>query len=194
VGAGAAASFGEHEVAQPSVTGVGQRPLPAPTSDPGVEGGEGFGVERDHAFGAELADGDLEPGAVGAEVDETVQFEVQQFADAQPGGSQHDDGGGGEVVVEAVDGGHQVTVDSWWQGSWEGFGEAGQVGEEEQPAGRLAGPAPRRDVFEEHTQIDDVVVELGGRHGATAAVVAPARSGAGPGEERFDVSVAVELI
>lgn len=78
------------------------------------------------------------------------------------GGPQHGDRGAGEVVVEVFDRAHQVTVDGGLQGSWERFGEAWQVGEEEQWAGGLAGPSPRRDFFEEDPQIDDVVMELDG--------------------------------
>ncbi len=91
-----------------------QRPFPAPAADPRIESIEWFGIERDRAFGAELADWHLEPGAVRTELDEAVELEVQQLADAHAGGAQHDDGGAGEVVVELRDGGHQVTVDGRW--------------------------------------------------------------------------------
>jgi hypothetical protein len=150
VGARSATAFGEHEVAEPSVARVWQRPLTAPTADPPVKCVEWFGIERHHPFGAELADGDLEPCAAGAEGDEAVELEVEQLADAHPGGAQHDDGGAGEAVVELSDGGHQVTVDGGWERSWERFRKAGQVGEEEQTAWGLARPAPRGDVLEEH--------------------------------------------
>src|SRR5690606_5661708 len=111
----------------------------------------GFGVERDHAFGAELAERNLQPGAVRAELDEAVEFEVEQFTNAHPGGAQQDDRGASEVVIQTRDRGHQVTVDVGWQSAWKRFGEAWQVVQEEQPPGWLAGPAPRGDVFEEHT-------------------------------------------
>src|SRR5688572_24479008 len=79
MGARSATAFGEHEVAQPAITRVRQRPLTATTADPIVERGERFRIERDHTFSAELADGDLEPGAMGAELDEAVELEVQQL-------------------------------------------------------------------------------------------------------------------
>ena len=44
--------------------------LGAALSGPGVERGDGFSVERDRAFGAELAERDVEPGAGRAVVDD----------------------------------------------------------------------------------------------------------------------------
>ncbi len=120
--AGAASAFGEHEVADATVARVDHWSLLVSVRDPGVERGERSGVEWDHAFGSEFADRDFEPGAVLAEGDEAVEFEVQQFADAHAGCSQDDDPGPGEVVVEVVDGRHQVTVDVGRESPWEGFG------------------------------------------------------------------------
>ena len=191
---GATSAFGEHEVAEASVAWMRKGSLPVAVGDPGVERGERCGVQRHHSFGAELADWDFEPGAVGAEGDGAVEFEIQQFADAHPGGSQQDDPGSGEVVIEVFDGGHQIAVDVAWERAWEGFGQAGQIGEEEQPASGLAGPSPFGDVVKEDAQVDHIVVELGRRHGPSATVVAATWPGSGPGDERFDVDVAVELI
>jgi hypothetical protein len=79
--------FEEQELSQPAVAGVGQRTLSAPFCDPGVDHLDGVGVQRHHAFGVELADRHPQPGAVAGEVQQAVQFQVEQFADAHAGGA-----------------------------------------------------------------------------------------------------------
>ena len=53
-----AAVFAEHEVGEVPVAGMGQRSVGASVSGPFVEQVDGFGVEGNHAFGAELAERD----------------------------------------------------------------------------------------------------------------------------------------
>ena len=53
---------------------------------------------------------------------------------------------------------------------------------------------PLGDVFEEHAQVDDVVMEHGQPDGLAVAVRSSPGSGLRPCEERFDVTGAVELI
>jgi hypothetical protein len=61
------------------VPGVGEGALLAADGHPGVEDGQGVGVQRDDAFGVEFAQRHFEPGAVSGEFPQAVQFEVQQF-------------------------------------------------------------------------------------------------------------------
>ena len=49
---------------------------------PLVEQFDGFGVEGDHPFGSEFAERDTQPGAARFEVDDAVEFEVEELADA----------------------------------------------------------------------------------------------------------------
>jgi len=67
----------EQEFGGPLMAGVRDGALRAAVGDPVVEDGEGVGLEGHHAFGAELADGYPEPGAVTGEVDQAVQLEVE---------------------------------------------------------------------------------------------------------------------
>jgi len=79
--------FEEQELSQPAVAGVRQCTLAAPLGDPGVDHLDGVGVQRHHAFGVQLADWHSQPGAVPGEVQQTVQFQVEQFAHAHAGGA-----------------------------------------------------------------------------------------------------------
>ena len=189
-----ASSFAEHEVGEVAVAWVRERPVRTAVCNPLVEECDGLGFNGDHAFGSELADGDTQPAPVGLEVDDAAEFEVQQFADPHAGCPQQPDPHPGEAVLEAGDGGHQVPVHSRGQGSGQGVGHAGDVAEEQQAPGWCGGPAPFGDVFEEHPQVDDIVVEHGQPDGLAGPVGSPPRAGACPGEERFDVADAVELV
>ena len=76
-GADAGAAQGEQEVSGPAIAGVRQAALAAALGHPSVKCGQGLLVERDDPFGGELAERDLEPGAVSGQVPEAVQFEVE---------------------------------------------------------------------------------------------------------------------
>ena len=189
-----ATAFAEHEVGEVAVTGMGQRPVRSAVADPLVEQVDGLGVDGNHALGSELADWDTQPTPAGLEVDDAAELEVQQFADPHAGCPQQPDPDASEAVFEPGDGGHQVPVHSRGQGPGHGLGQAGDVTEEQQPLGRRGGPAPFGDVFEEHPQVDDIVVERGQRDGLAGSVGSPPRPGAGPRQERLDVAGAVELV
>ncbi len=79
--------------------------------DPGVDGGERVGIEGDGSFGAEFAERDSQPDTGGSVVHDASEFEVEAFAEAQPGTSEQHDGGPGEGVVEFGDRGHDRSVD-----------------------------------------------------------------------------------
>ena len=117
--------------------------------DPCVEQGEGAGIEGDHAFGGKFADGDFEPGAVRGEVDDAVELEVEELAGADAGGAQHGEAAAGEGVVELGDRVGEGPVGVGGEGSWEWFGESGQVGQEDETPLRCGRPSPLGDVFEE---------------------------------------------
>ena len=120
----------------------GQRALRARGGPSIVERGEGGGVERDGAFGAELAERDLQPAAVARGVPEAVQFEVEQFTEARPvprTGSARC----GRTGRPAGDGGHQGPVDIGRERPGQRPVEAGDV-EANSSRGRAARPSPRR--------------------------------------------------
>jgi hypothetical protein len=48
---------------------------------------DGFGVERHHPFGGELAERHLQPGAVAVDLVHAVKFQLAELADAQSGGA-----------------------------------------------------------------------------------------------------------
>ncbi|BAS11987.1 hypothetical protein AHiyo8_02900 [Arthrobacter sp. Hiyo8] len=71
------AAQGEQEVCGAAGARMRQCPLGTPFAHPLVQGGQGRVIERDHALGVELAQRDLEPGAVTGKVLEAVEFEVE---------------------------------------------------------------------------------------------------------------------
>lgn len=77
--------------------------------------------------------GTLSQGAMGGEVDHAVEFQVQEFADAHAGRSQHDQPRAGEGVVKDCDGSHEVTVDIRGETARDRLRQAGQIGQEDQP-------------------------------------------------------------
>jgi hypothetical protein len=76
-------------------------------------------------------------------VDDTVEFEIEQFAEAQTGAEQDLDGAASGGVVELVDAGHEVAVAVGAQRSRDGFGEAWQVAAMDKRPGRLLRPSPQ---------------------------------------------------
>jgi hypothetical protein len=67
-----------------------------------VEQVEGFLVDRHHPFGVQLAQRHLQPGAGAGDLVHAVQFEVEQLADAHPGGPQQQQRVGAEPVRRGV--------------------------------------------------------------------------------------------
>ncbi len=55
-------------------------------------------------------------------------------------------------------------------------------------------PTPAGDVFEEHPQVNHVVVELDQRDGAAVAIAPTPGAVAVPGQERLDVGGALQLV
>ena len=88
----------EQEVGGLAGAGVWQGALGAALRCPSVQRVEGRLVQGDGAFGAELAQWDLQPAAVTGEVEQAVQLEVEQFAQAQPGAAQDGQAVAGERV------------------------------------------------------------------------------------------------
>jgi len=86
---------------------------------------------------------------VAGEVEQAVEFEVQQFPDAHAGGAQQLQSRAAEGVVEPSDGGHQRGILVRWQGAGHRLGQPRQVGDEQQSAPRRRRPAPVGDVLEE---------------------------------------------
>jgi hypothetical protein len=122
VSADPSSSLDEYEVGEPPVAGMGQGALLAAVGDPRVEQRQRFGVEGNHALGAEFAERDTQPCAVGIEVDGAVKLEVQQLAGTHPGGPQQGEPAAGEGVVERGDGGHERPVSVGCQSAGHRFG------------------------------------------------------------------------
>src|SRR5260370_693658 len=68
---------------------------------PLVGGGQGGGVEGDHAFGGELAERDAQPGPGRAVADDAADFQVEELTDAQARAAQDGQADAGEGVVQA---------------------------------------------------------------------------------------------
>lgn len=99
-----------------------QWPASATTADPVVEGVESGLVERHGPLVVELAERHSEPGAVVGVVDNTVEFEIEQFAEAQTGAAQDLDGAasGGDTAWcwRAIDTGRPAARRPREERSW----------------------------------------------------------------------------
>jgi hypothetical protein len=82
-----------------AVARVRQGPLRPAVGGPVVQRRQGGGVQRDRALGAELAQGDAQPAAGGAVVDDAVEFQVEQLAKPQTHAAQHQQPAAGEPVL-----------------------------------------------------------------------------------------------
>ena len=100
----------EQEVDRLAVARMRQGPLDAAQRHPGIEGGEGLRVEGNGALGPKLSERDLDPGAVGGEVPQAVELEIQQLADAHAGSPQDEQSVAGKGVVERGHRRHDVAV------------------------------------------------------------------------------------
>ena len=81
----AAPVLGEQEVGELPGAWMRQWSVRPTLGDPFVEGGDGGRRQRHHAFGGELAQRHLQPGAGGPVVDDAAEFQVKQLTDSQPG-------------------------------------------------------------------------------------------------------------
>jgi hypothetical protein len=63
-----------------------------------VEQLKGFGIDGHHPFGVQLAQRHLQPGTGAGDLVHAVQFEVDEFTDAQAGGAQQQQGVGAEPI------------------------------------------------------------------------------------------------
>jgi hypothetical protein len=62
-----------------------QRPARGAVGDDAVHHLQGVLIDGDHALGVQLAQRDLDPGAVAGNLVHAVQLQVQQLPDAHPG-------------------------------------------------------------------------------------------------------------
>ena len=140
---------------------MGQRPASGACGGDPVDEGDGLVVEGDHALGVELAEEDLQPGAVAADLVDAVQLEVEELSDAQPDGSGQQQGVGGEPVGGGFErfGESPVGVHGQIAGQWPGF--AGMVGAEHELAGGGVFPAPLGDLCEHVAHSADAAVLVG---------------------------------
>jgi hypothetical protein len=143
---------------------VEQRPAASSDGGPLVEGGQGGVVEGDGAFGVQLAERDAQPGAVVAVVDEAVEFEVEELAEAEAGAAQDADGEAGGGISESVDAGHQVAVSVGRERPRDCVGQPGKIASmHERPCGPVS-PSPQGEVFEERLEGGHGVMLASDRH------------------------------
>jgi hypothetical protein len=90
-GAKPSAMLGDQEVGGFPGARVGVWPLLAAVLGPGVKSCHGGGIERDGAFGAQLAERDAQPRAGGPVVGDAAELKVKALAQAQPGAAQQQD-------------------------------------------------------------------------------------------------------
>ena len=90
--------------------GVWQRTSGCAGSGDPVDQINGLVVERDHPFGVELPERNLQPGTVPGDFVDAVEFEVQQFTDAKPDGAGEQQGVGGETIFGVLEGDRQPAV------------------------------------------------------------------------------------
>lgn len=83
--------LGEEEVGGGSAPGMGMGALRSAVGGPGVEGGDGHGIEGDVPLGAELAERHPQPGPGRPVVDDAAEFEVETLTDAQSATAQQHD-------------------------------------------------------------------------------------------------------
>ena len=195
MGAGAAASFGEHEVAEPAVAGMRQRRVAGPGRGSTVSSmASGSGSRGTMRSVPSLPTGTL------SQVPCAPKSTRQSSSRSNSSPMRIPVARSTMIAVRAKassrlrDGGHQVAVDVGWQGSGSGSGRRGRsarnssrrAGWLAQPHAAMSSKKTRRSTTSWWNWVADTV--------ASGAVGAPAGSGAGPGEERFDVPAAVELI
>jgi hypothetical protein len=112
---------------------------------------------------------------VASEVQQAVQFQIEQFADAQPVARSSS-----RPVRTSVSSRFAMAVDVWGQRSRQRVGGAWDVGVKQQPPRRRRRPTPAGDVFKKATQIDHVLMKHDYPDGAALAVLAAPRPGPGP--------------
>lgn len=83
----APAVVGEQELCGSPGAGVWQRPPGGAGAGDAVEQGDGFVVEGNHPFGVEFPEWDFQPGAVSGDFVDAVEFQVEEFTDAQSDGA-----------------------------------------------------------------------------------------------------------
>ena len=101
LGGDSPAVVGEQEVGGLASTGMAQRPACGPVPGDRVDQGDGVVVEGHHPLGGELAERDLQPGALAGDLVHAVQLEAGELTDAHPGGSEQEE----RVSAEPVRGG-----------------------------------------------------------------------------------------
>jgi hypothetical protein len=133
---------------------VDQRSLRPALCHPSVEIGQSRLVEWHGSLRAELAQGDLDPGAPVTEVPEAVELEVGQLAESHPGATQDGPTVACKGICETSHGGHEIPVDVGRKGSGHGTLEAWDVAGEDELAGRAIGPPPHGQILEKGAQVD----------------------------------------
>lgn len=139
-----------------------------------------------------LPRGTPQPGAGRTVVDDAVELEVEQLAEAQAGAWEHDESAAGEGVLELVDGAHQRGVVVGNQRARQRPLETGDGGGEHELVAGLFGPAPQGDVVEEVADREQGGVRDGGRDRLAARDPAASEAGGVVAQERLDVA-SVEL-
>ncbi len=185
----AAAVVGEQELGGPPGAGVRQRPARGAVGDDAVDQGDGLLIERHHPFGVQLAERHLQPGTLPGDLVHAVEFEVDQFPDAQPGGALQQQRVGGQPVRPVLQRADEPAVQVRGQVARQRTGHFRDVGGEHQPAVRRLGPAPFGDVVEQTGHRQHPAAAFGHRYRRAGAGVD--RLG-GRGQVGLDVPASVQ--
>ena len=144
------------------------------------------------AFGGELAERHLQPGAGRAVVDDAAEFEVEQLADPQPGAAQHGQPARANGSSRSATAAISRASTSGVRARGSGWASSGNVGGEHQPPGGPFGPAPGGDVVEQVAHARARWLHDRGRDLLVAGHAGPASDGCGSSQELLDVA-AVQL-
>jgi len=143
-----ASLVGEQELDQLTGARVRQRLARRAVRDNPVDQLKGLLVDGHHPLGVELAQRDLQPGPGTGNLVHTIQFQIQQLADAHPGGTQKQQRVAAQPVRRGVQRGREPPVGIRRQVAGQRPGQPGHIAGKHQLAPRRLGPAPFVDVID----------------------------------------------
>ena len=182
----AASLVGEQELDRLAGARVRQRLARRAVRDDPVDELQSLIVDGHHPLGIELAQRNLQPGPGAGHLMHAIKFQVEQLADAHPGGAQQQQRVGAQPVRRGVQRGREPPVGVGGQVPGQRPGQSRDIAREHQLAAGRLDPAPFVDVIDQPPDGQDPRAPLGGRQGRAGARVA--RGGHG-GQIRLDVAL-----
>ena len=136
--------MGEQELDRLAGARVRQRPAGRAVRDDPVDQVEGLVVDGHHPLGVQLAQRDLQPGPGAGDLVHAVQFQVEQLADAHPGGAQQQQRVGAQPVRRGVQRRGEPPVGVRGQVAGQRPGQPGDIARRTPACGRAPRPSPIR--------------------------------------------------